>query len=119
MERTFYSKSLSKIWKTRTNIVHLKVIGAILKIMSKKIILLAVFSAGLLFSCQKENIVPGKNRCIHNEEQVMRGSLSSSNVDAQTNSKSNGFTETEITRDESITDPNNDEDRNKKKKGNH
>lgn len=87
--------------------------------MSKKIILLAVFSAGLLFSCQKENIVPGQNNVVLQEESAMRGLVTNGNIDIDADPTTHSNKELDVVKDEFITDPNNDEDRSKKKKGNH
>ncbi len=87
--------------------------------MSKKIILLAVFSASLLFSCQKENIVPGQNNTVLQEESMQRNAGFIDVVDVDSDQSSNEVKFLDVVRDETITDPNNDEDRNKKKKGNH
>lgn len=87
--------------------------------MSKKIILLAVFSAGLLFSCQKEQIVPGQNNSTLQEQPTYRGAVSNGNTEYDSGFTSNETENMDVVRDDYITDPNNDEDRNKKKKGNH
>jgi hypothetical protein len=86
--------------------------------MSKKIILISVLTAGFLFSCQKQTFTPRERSSSCSHETTSTRGLSTDDidqadvinvVDAQVNaSKYDG----------SITDPNNDEDRGKKKKGN-
>jgi hypothetical protein len=90
--------------------------------LSKKyIVVLAV--AGLMFSCQKEVIVPNNQEAASvsvddNEPTFFRNS----NTDASSNSSSSTIGDFEQSlsaykvKDSEITDPNNDDDRNKKKK---
>lgn len=85
--------------------------------MSKKIILVSVFTAGLLFSCQKQQFTPRDHHQDCSEVTTYRG-VSSDNIDLGDIKNSTDAISILTKDDISITDPNNDEDRGKKKKGN-
>ena len=85
--------------------------------MSKKIIFFAILTTGLFFSCQKSNIQPQTNLSNTDNIPAWRGAVSSSNNEFADPTGLNDRTE-DVKKDTGITDPNNDEDRNKKKKGN-
>lgn len=87
--------------------------------MSKKTILVAVFSAGILFSCQKQEIVPGQYTTTEREVvpvKAVSSGFGNDDTDAQETVLDKIDSKKE---NDNITDPNNDEDRNKKKKGIH
>ena len=87
--------------------------------MSKKIIFLAIVSAGLMFSCQKTTIQPNTEAGIVDETPVWRGATASgAEFDDDRNTGHQVLVEDTKIDINYITDPNNDEDRNKKKKGN-
>ncbi len=88
--------------------------------MSKKIIFLAFVSAGVLFSCTKANIQPQADTKPSTDIPAWRSSVTSSNAeyDDGTTQGLNDRMEDVKKEFDPITDPNNDEDRNKKKKGN-
>lgn len=83
---------------------------------TKKIVIAVIVSGGFLFSCQKAKIQPNENRSVLSEETV----VTRQGVSADTDEESSVTVipiyrgDREIIR---ITDPNNDEDRNKRKKG--
>ena len=88
--------------------------------MSKKIIFLAIVSAGIMFSCQKTTIQPNAETVVVEETPVWRGAgASSAEFDEDRNTGHQVLIEDVKIDVNLITDPNNDEDRNKKKKGNH
>ncbi len=84
---------------------------------TKKIILVGIISTGFLFSCRKADIQPNaQNSSLSDEALVNR---SSTPVDSHEFGTHKSITVHGGTRDiiSGITDPNNDEDRNKRKKG--
>ena len=93
--------------------------------LSKKYILFLALS-GLIFSCQKETIRPNNSNSSFskdaNDSPAWRSSVSSGNSENTGNSAqviNNNKTDIDVLRnsgDSDITDPNNDDDRNKKKK---
>ena len=93
-------------------------LSVILKIMStNKIILAAIISTGFLFSCSKVDIQPNTQNSENTDETLVNRSGVVTDAHESGTHKSiiaHGGTREIIS---GITDPNNDEDRNKRKKG--
>jgi hypothetical protein len=83
---------------------------------TKTLIITAVISTGFLISCRKADIRPNVNNASLSEETIVnRGAVGVSSHESGTHksiSRHDGVRDII-----SITDPNNDEDRNKRKKG--
>ncbi len=105
MEQGYCSKLRQKIWKTDLNVIHLLDKA---KCDMKKVILIGfVVIGGLVVSCEKQDFKP--RDCNHDDVpswEERKGTTSSSSTGARPGEGDGG----------GITDPNNDEDGNGRKK---